>query len=224
MIFTFLAVIEKNTENLTKLPRFENFSLEKVPDVPDHSELSALMKNFSCKDKCHELATCSWPGFCHCPPGYEGDGVNMCRVPQPYSYKVELIKLENNKQIVNVTYTGVSISFKVEKVYCKIGDTITKAISYTYQHVVCDATNAKTGDEVSLAFEENNFGDPAVIGLSSDIGPFAFFGICLGVTIGISAFALLFKTKPGIIGKKEEIVPLCSDNNRTHPLIENTSE
>ena len=171
---------------------------------------------WKCSSKCHPLASCQYPGFCNCPPGYEGNGISTCNVPTPYPYEYSTIDgKEDGKTYVNVTFTGVNEVYNATEMFCKINDDIIKSSSFTHDYVLCEYNKRlSSGTKISLSFNNNDWGEPLVI--SSSLQTYIFYGFALiaGAIIGISAFVMLLTTKPGPTARREEMKPLKTDMNR----------
>lgn len=207
------ATTETNNHEISKLARISESNIRLS------NNLKQITKNnftdVKC-DKCHDLAHCIWPGICQCPPGYEGNGIQACKIPTPYSFQYKLGRFaENSTVYMNVSYTGVSSKFNITQVFCKIGNMSLPAINFGHQYAICNTTYSKHGLEISLSFDNIHFGEGIVIGNSFLSGWFSFIGIGLGIIIGIAALILLFTTKSGPLAKKDEVIPLTRDINRS---------
>lgn len=193
-----------------------NIAARSTPNIAERRNISEFYNNTiqkvdECKTKCHELANCSWPDICECPPGYEGDGKNICRIPRPHAYNAKLIKYDNNTKHVDVKYTGVIAAFEPKNVFCKIGNQISKALYYEYQHVVCDGTDGYFGQQVAVGFEKDQFGDTTIVGISSIFTEFVLFGLIAFLVSCLGVFMYYFKNDNKQQKKFYDETPLVSE-------------
>ena len=171
---------------------------------------------WKCVSKCHPLASCQYPGFCNCPPGYEGNGISSCIIPTPYPFEYGKIEDKGHgKVFINISFTGVSEVFNATEIFCKFNDDIVRSNNFTHEYAIFEYNKRITsGTIISLSYNNKDWGETLVV--SSSIQTYIFYGFALiaGIIIGISAFIMLLTTKPGPTAKREEMKPLKNDINR----------
>ena len=85
---------------------------------------------WTCSPVCTYNALCHYPGFCKCKPGYEGDGVTVCK---PFLSAPELVDFHPRSTPVNVP-TSVTVTFRSSNT----AKSSTGMARFGYQVTICD--------------------------------------------------------------------------------------
>ena len=112
---------------------------------------------WKCEDKCHSLATCTYPGVCQCKPGLNGTGLTcFSPVPLQFSQKLLTIRPDGGYEL-DIEHTCPEF-YSVPVVYLQVGSQIFKSSSFTNEKAHFKIPQTISGfKNVTISYDKINW-------------------------------------------------------------------
>ena len=148
---------------------------------------------YHCLQKCHEKASCKYPGKCVCDNGMIGDGTKQCQIPLPVMIDVEPKTVTaKGGDILLVQYFTES-NYTQSHGYCKFGSTIVKGNISNQGELKCMVPPSSVkGQKVSVSFDSDKWSTKSVVLMYKKEFNLVKFLIQIGVVVLIIAGCVIY--------------------------------